>query len=124
MKPFVIVTKFAENAGFTGAVRISDGLVCDAMLCSEAAIKPFEISSIGRLEMLLQDAVSNLAKYPKGTQAVRWTHYRIPPCGSHDQPLGLELEAIVVEDDREHGDYLLLAQYEELNHAKALSATA
>ena len=48
------------------------------------------------------------------------THYRIPPSGSESEPLALELEAIVVQGDYEHGDYLLLAQIDELNHAKVL----
>ncbi len=114
------MTMLAEHAGFSGAVRVSNGLICDSMFASEACTDHFGVRAVERLELMLKDAAHQLSQYPGGTQAVRLTHYRLPPSGSESEPLALELEAIVVQGDNEHGDYLLLAQLDELNHAKAL----
>lgn len=114
------MTMLAEQTGFTGQVRVSNSLICDSMFASERCVGRFGVRAVERLELMLQDAAHQLSQYPGGTQAARLTHYRIPPSGNESEPLALELEAIVVEGDHEHGDYLLLAQFDELNHAKAL----
>ncbi|MCE8005277.1 hypothetical protein [Billgrantia ethanolica] len=114
------MTMLAEDSGFTGQVRLSNNLICDSMFASEECVDRFGVRAVGRLELMLKDAARQLSQYPKGTQAARLTHYRIPPGGSECEPLALEIEAIVVQGDSEHGEYLLLAQLDELNHAKVL----
>lgn len=118
------MTMLAEQSGFTGSVRLSDGLICDSMFANQACIDAFGVRPVKRLELLLKDVAAQLARYPAGTQAARLTHYRIPPSGSENEPLALELEAIVIQDDHELGDYLLLAQIDELSHMAVLSAAA
>ncbi|WP_111414582.1 hypothetical protein [Billgrantia lactosivorans] len=122
--PTFDMTMLAEQPGFTGPIRVSEGLICDSMFATQTCIDAFGVRPVERLELLLKDVATQLAQYPAGTQAVRLTHYRVPPSGCENEPLALELEAIVIQDDHEHGGYLLLAQIDELNHMAVLSAAA
>lgn len=123
MKTFDM-TQLAQAHGFTGHIRVSERVIDDCMYASQAVLDHFGIVATSRLVHLLQEAVDQLIQYPEGTQAVRLTHYRVPPDGDVHAPLALELEAIVVQDDPQHGDYLLLAQRDELNHAELLRSVA
>ena len=122
--PTFDMTMLAEQSGFTGPVRVSEGLICDSMFATQTCIDAFGVRPVVRLELLLKDVAAQLARYPEGTQAARLTYYRVPPCGSENEPLALELEAIVVQDDHAHGGYLLLAQIDELSHMAVLTAAA
>lgn len=112
----------AHNHGFVGKVRISERVMDDCMSLAEHVVSEHGVTPIERFQLLLQSVASQLSVYPAGTQAVRLTHHRIPPSGNPYQPLAFELEALVVQNDRQHGDYLLVARYDELNHAQLFAA--
>ncbi|MFY0991791.1 hypothetical protein [Halomonas sp. C05BenzN] len=121
MKSFDM-SSLARDYGFVDKVRISERVMDDCMYVAEHLVSDYGASPIERFQLLLQRVASQLSGYPEGTQAVRLTHHRIPPSGNPHQPLALELEAIVVQDDRQHGDYLLVARHDELNHALLAAA--
>lgn len=107
----------ARDHGFAGNVRLSERVMDDCMYLSEHVVSEYGVTPIERFQLLLQCVASQLSGYPAGTQAVRLTHHRLPPSGNAHQLLALELEALVVQNDRQHGDYLLVARHDELNHA-------
>ncbi|WP_416139226.1 hypothetical protein ACM26W_02080 [Halomonas sp. HK25] len=116
------MSSLARDHGFAGKVRISERVMDDCMYVAEHVVSEHGVTPIERFQLLLQSMASQLSGYPAGTQAVRLTHHRIPPSGNPHQPLALELEAFVVENDRQHGDYLLVARHDELNHALLTAA--
>ena len=116
MKSFDM-SSLARDHGFVGKVRISEQVMNDCMYVAEHVVSVYGGNPIERFQLLLQSVASQLSRYPAGTQAVRLLHYRIPPSGNLYQPLALELEALVVENDDQHGDYLLVARHDELNYA-------
>jgi len=116
------MSSLARDHGFVGKVRISERVMDDCMYFAEHVVSDYGVSPIERFHLLLQCVASQLSGYPVGTQAVRLTHQRIPPSGNPHQPLAFELEARVVQNDRQHGDYLLVARHDELNHALLAAA--
>ncbi|MDT0501342.1 MULTISPECIES: hypothetical protein [unclassified Halomonas] len=116
------MTSLAREQGFVGKVRISERVMDDWIYVAAQVVSDYGITPIERLQLLLQDVAYQLSQYPGGTQAVRLTHFRIPPSGSPNQPLALELEVLIVQGDRQHGDYLLVARHDELNHALLAAA--
>ena len=112
----------ARDHGFGGKIRLSEQVMNDCMFVAERVVSEHGVTPIERFHLLLQSLAGQLSGYPAGTQAVRLTHHRIPPSGNPNQPLALELEAFVVENDRQHGDYLLVARHDELNHALLAAA--
>ena len=121
MKSFDM-SSLARDHGFVGKLRISERVMNDCMYVAEHLASVYGVNPIERFQLLLQSVASQLSRYPAGTQAVRLLHYRIPPSGNLRQPLALELEVLVVQDDRQHGDYLLVALHGELNHALLFAA--
>ena len=111
-----------RDHGFAGKVRLSERVMNDCMFVAEHVVSEHGGTPIERFHLLLQSLAGQLSGYPAGTQAVRLTHHRIPPSGNPHQPLALELEALVVQNDRQHGDYLLVARHDELNHAQLFAA--
>lgn len=116
------MSSLARDHCFAGKVRVSERVMDDCMVVAERVVSGYGVSPIERFQLLLQSVSSQLSGYPAGTQAVRLTHHRIPPSGNPHQPLALELEALVVQNDRQHGDYLLVARHDELNHALLFTA--
>ena len=112
----------ARDHGFAGKVRLSERVMNDCMFVAEHVVSEHGVTPIERFHLLLQSLAGQLSGYPAGTQAVRLTHHRIPPSGNPHQPLALELDALVVQNDRQHGDYLLVARHDELNHAQLFAA--
>lgn len=116
------MSSLVHHDAFVGKVRISERVMDDCMAVAEHVVSDYGVSPMERFQLLLQTLANQLCRYPAGTQAVRLTHFRIPPSGNPNQPLALELEALVVQDDRQHGDYLLVARHDELNHALLTAA--
>ena len=116
------MSSLARDHGFAGKVRISERVMDDCMYVAEHVVLEHGVTPFERFQLLLQNVAHQLSGYPAGTQAVRLTHYRLPPSGNPHQPLALELEALVVQNDRQHGDYLLVARHDELNHAQLFAA--
>lgn len=114
------LSEVANELGFTGPVHVSLGLIADSMYCAEATVNRFGILASDRLSLMLQDTASQLAKYPSGTQAARFTHFRIPPSGNSEEALGLDIEAIVVSG--EEGKHLLLAKADEIELSELIAA--
>lgn len=110
----------AIDSGFTGPVHVSLSLIGDSMHCIETTLNTFGILAVERLSQMLQDIASQLAMFPAGTQAARLIHFRIPPSGSSEEALGLEIEALIVRC--EAGKYLLLAKADELDHSALIAA--
>lgn len=116
------MSSLARDHGFVGKVRISERVMNDCMYVAEHVVSEHGVIPIERFQLLLQSVASQLRGYPVGTLAVRLTHHRIPPSGNPHKPLALELEALVVQNDRQHGDYLLVARHDELNHSLLFAA--
>ncbi len=114
------ISEVANKLGFTGPVHVSLGLIADSMHCAEATVNRFGILASDRLSLMLQDTASQLAKYPSGTQAARFTHFRIPSSGNSEEPLGLDIEAVVVSG--EEGKHLLLAKADEIELSELIAA--
>ncbi|MGO2241112.1 MAG: hypothetical protein ACTH5D_05075 [Halomonas sp.] len=110
----------AINSGFTGPVHVSLSLIGDSMYCTETTLNTFGILAVERLSLMLQDIASQLTKFPAGTQTARLTHFRIPPSGSSEEALGLDIKAIVTSG--EEGKYLLLAKADELELSELIAA--
>ncbi|EPC00407.1 hypothetical protein L861_14130 [Litchfieldella anticariensis FP35 = DSM 16096] len=114
------MSALAQRHGWTRSVRVSESLLSDC-LCVALTVAT-DIHPVDRLEHLLREAAIQLAGYPPGTRAARFCHYRLPPDGNPSAPLGIMVDAIVIDDDPQRGPYLLLARHDDTSVALPITA--